>query len=89
MIECNYIEVSLSDKEGKSVVTERFIRALKNIICKHMTLISKDVYIDKLDETAHDYSNICHRTTKMKQIFLIYLLKKLQYYYPAVKISLI
>ena len=35
--------------EGKSVVAERFIRTLKNKIYKHMTAVSKNVYIDKLD----------------------------------------
>ena len=35
--------------EGKFVVTERFIRTLKIKIYKHMTSISKNVYIDKLD----------------------------------------
>ena len=33
--------------ERKSVVAERFIRTIKNKIFKHMTLISKNVYIDK------------------------------------------
>ena len=37
--------------EEKSVVTERFIRTLKNKICKYMTSISKNVYIDKLDNS--------------------------------------
>ena len=32
--------------ERKSVVTERFIRTLKNKIYKHMTSVSKNVYID-------------------------------------------
>ena len=36
--------------EGKSVAAERFIRTIKNKICKHMTSISKHVYIDKLDD---------------------------------------
>ena len=35
--------------EGKSVVTERFIRTLKTRIYKYMTSISKNVHIDKLD----------------------------------------
>ena len=34
----------------KSVIAERFIRTLKNKIYKYMTLISKNVYIDKLDD---------------------------------------
>ena len=32
------------------VVAERGIRTLKNKIYKHMTAVSKNVYIDKLDE---------------------------------------
>ena len=35
--------------EGKSVVAERFIRTTKNKIYKHMTSISKNVYIDKVE----------------------------------------
>ena len=40
----------LIHSEGKSVVAERFIRALKTKIYKYMTLVSKNVYIDKLDD---------------------------------------
>ena len=40
--------------KGKSVVAERFIRTLKNKIYKHMTSISKSVYIDKLDNIANE-----------------------------------
>ena len=36
--------------EGKSVVAERFIRTLKNKILKHMTAISKSVYVEVLDD---------------------------------------
>ena len=39
-----------TNNEGKSVVPERFIRTLKNIIYKYMTSISKNVYVDKLDD---------------------------------------
>ena len=52
--------------EGKSVAAERFIRTIKNKIYKHMTSISKNVYIDKLDDIVNEYNNINHRTTKMK-----------------------
>ena len=52
--------------EGKSVVAERFIRTIKNKIYKHPTSISKNVYIDKLDDTIHKYNNKKHRTIKMK-----------------------
>ena len=54
--------------EGKSVVAERFIRTLKNKIYKYMTSISKNVYIDKLDDTVNEYSNTYHRTIKVKAI---------------------
>ena len=46
----NDIEMYLIHNEGKSVVAERFIRALKTKIYKCMTSISKNVYINKLDD---------------------------------------
>ena len=54
--------------EGKPVVAERFIRALKNKIYKYMTSISikKDVYTDKLDDIVNEYNNTYYRTIKMK-----------------------
>ena len=54
--------------EGKSVVAERFIRTLKSKIYKYMTSISKNVYIDKLDDTEYEYNNTYHTTIKMKPI---------------------
>ena len=39
--------------EGNFVVAERFIRTLKNNIYKYMTSISKNVYIDKLDDAVN------------------------------------
>ena len=39
--------------DGKSVVAERFIRTFKNIIYKYMTSVSKNVYIDKLDDIVN------------------------------------
>ena len=52
--------------EGKSVVTERFIRTLKNNIFKHMTVISKKIYFDVSDNIADKYNNTVHKTIKMK-----------------------
>ena len=54
--------------EGKSVVAERFIRTVKNKIQRHMTSISENVYIDKLDDIMNEYNNPDHRTIKMKPI---------------------
>ena len=45
----NDIEMYATYNEEKSVVVERFIRNLKNKNCKYVTLVSKRVYIDKLD----------------------------------------
>ena len=39
--------------EGRSAVAEKFIITLKNKIYKYMTLISKSVYIDKVDDIVH------------------------------------
>ena len=58
---------SLHNK-GKSVAAERFIRTLKNKILKHMTVISKNVYFDVLDDIVNKYNNTVHRTIKMKPI---------------------
>ena len=54
--------------EGKSVVTERFIRTIKNMIYKYMTSISKNVYIDKSDDIVNEYNNTYHKTIKLKPI---------------------
>ena len=62
----NDTEMYSMHNEGKSVVAERFIRTLKNKIYKYMTAISKNVYIDKLDDIVNEYNNTYHRTIKMK-----------------------
>ena len=54
--------------EGKSVFAERFIKTLKNKIFKHMTTISKNVYIDVLNDIVNRYNNTIHRTIKIKPI---------------------
>ena len=62
------IEMYSTHNEGKSVVAERFIRTLKNKICKYMTSISKSMYTDKLDDIVNGYKNAYHRTIKMKSV---------------------
>ena len=57
-----------TNNEGKSVVTERFIRTLKNKIYKYMTAISKNVYINKLDDIVKEYNNTYHTLIKMKPV---------------------
>ena len=46
-----------TNNEEKSVIAERFIRTLRNKIYKSMTSISKNVYIDKLDDIVKKYNN--------------------------------
>ena len=55
-----------TNNEGESIVAERFIRTTKTKIYHRMTLISKNVYIDKLDDIVNEYNNTYHRTIKMK-----------------------
>ena len=49
-LEKNDMEMYSILNERKSVLAERFSRTLKNKIYKYMTSISKNVYIDKLDD---------------------------------------
>ena len=53
--------------EGESVFAERFIRTLKTAIYKYMTSISKNVYINKLDDIVNAYS-YTYRTIKTKLV---------------------
>ena len=62
----NNIVMYSTHNEGKSVVAERFIRTLKSKMYKYMTSISKNVYIDKLDDIVDEYNNTYHTTIKMK-----------------------
>ena len=56
--------------EGKSVVAERFIRTLTTKIYKYMTLMSRNVHIDKLDDIVDEYNNTYHRTIKLNLLML-------------------
>ena len=56
--------------EGKSVIAERFIRTLKNKIYKYMTSVSKNVFIDKLDDIGNKHNNTYHNTIKMRSVYV-------------------
>ena len=43
---------------------------LKTKIYKYMTLVSENVYIDKLDDTVGESNNTYHRTIKMIHILI-------------------
>ena len=57
-----------TNNEGKFFIAQRFIRTLKNRIYKPMTLISKNVYIDKLDDIVKKHNNTYHTSIKMKPV---------------------
>ena len=61
-------EMYSMNNEGKSVIAERFIRTLKNEIYKYMVSVSKNVYIDKLDDIVNKYNNTYRSTIKIKLI---------------------
>ena len=63
-LEDNDIRMYSTQNKGKSVVAERFIRTLKRNIYKHMIAVSKNVYIDKLDDLINEYKNTYYRTIK-------------------------
>ena len=68
MVARNDFVMYSTHNEGKSVVAKRFIRTLKSKICKYMTSISKNVYINKIDDIVDEYNNTYHTTIKMKPI---------------------
>ena len=53
----NDITMYSTHNEEKCVADQRFIRTLKKNIYKHMTSISKNLYIDKLYDTVNEYNN--------------------------------
>ena len=66
-LEKNDIKMYSAHNKGKSVFAERFFRTLKKNY-KYMTLISKKVYIDKLDDIVNEYNNTYHNTIKIKPV---------------------
>ena len=65
-LEDNDIEIYSTHNKGKSIVAERFIRTLKTKIYKCITSISRNMYIDKLDDIVNESNNTYHTTIKMK-----------------------
>ena len=61
----NDIEMYSTTNKGKSAVDKRFIRSLKNKLCKYITSVSVNVYIDKLADKFNEYNNT-HRPNTTK-----------------------
>ena len=68
MVRKKWYKVYSTHNEEISVVAERFIRKLKNAIYKYMNAISKNVYIDKLDDKFHKCNNRYHSAMKMELV---------------------
>ena len=56
------IELYSTHNGKKSVTAERFIKILKIKTYKYMTSISKNVYIDELDNLVNKHKNTYHST---------------------------
>ena len=54
--------------EEQSIIAERFIKTLKNKVYKYMIWISRNIYIDKLDDIVNKYSNTYPGTIKWNQL---------------------
>ena len=52
--------------ERKYVVAGRYIRTLKNKIYQYLSSVSKNVYVNKLDDIVNKCDNAYHSTIKMK-----------------------
>ena len=64
----NATKMYSTDNKGKSFVAERFIRTLNNKVCKYITSISKNVYIDKLDDIVNKYNNTYYKTINVNPV---------------------
>ena len=66
--EKNAIEMYSVHNKEKSVAAERFIRTLKDKIYQYMASISKNVYVDKLDDIINKYNNTYYRAIEINSI---------------------
>ena len=64
-LEKSTIEMYSTHNKGKTVVTERFIKTLKNKLYKSMTSVPKSIYIDKLDVIGNKRNNTYHSIIKV------------------------
>ena len=62
------IEMCSTHDEREFVVAERFIRNLNNKSYKYMISISKNLYIDRLDDRVNKYNNTYHSTIKINPV---------------------
>lgn len=63
----NSIEIYSTHNEAKSIVAEECLEILKSKTHNYVTAVSKNVYVNKLDEIVHKYNNT-YRTIKMRHV---------------------
>ena len=61
----NGIEMYSRHNEGEPIIAERFIRNSKHAIYINMTVVSKNVYTNKLDEIVDKYNKTYQRKITM------------------------
>ena len=74
----NGIEMYSTHNKGKSTVAERFIRTLKTKIHKHMTVVPKNLYIDKLFEIVPNWSEEVFVIKNVKTLYRAYVIEDLK-----------
>ena len=57
-------------EKRKSVVAERFMRILRDRIYKNMTLVSKNKYIDEVDDIVNKENNEYHSTIRINPVYI-------------------
>ena len=83
------IKMYSTHNEVKSAVAERFIRTLKKMY-KHMTAVSKNVYIHKLDDIVSGYHRIyIKRINIIEQLKLSLLKLKIMHVLTLLKMLMI
>ena len=65
-LQSNNIEIHSRNNKEKFVLSQRFIKTLKNKSYKYVNSILKNLYIGKIDDVVDKYNNICLSTIKMK-----------------------
>ena len=67
-LENNDIFIFLTNNEGKSVITERFIKTLKAKIYKKTTANDSKTYLSYLNKMIDQYNNTYHHSINKKPI---------------------
>ena len=76
----NYILTYFTYNEGKSVITERFIKTLKTKIYKEITANGSKLYLSYLEKLVDQYNNNDHHSINkiLLMLIILLLLKKLK-----------